>query len=345
MANSSLFSTVSQVANTVGSSVTALFPSVSAAGEEAWYKMSINRECPAASTQRLVGDAYCNSYFVSDQSTLGTDPGEVFEILCREDNFEVENCEDGGLALEDTEADTLANIIATPYPTFPINQESGGTEQKFAYNPKVKEDSTFAKWIVSCALRESPFGYVDDRVAKFAMADTGNMALDTIVNAGIGTISMAGDAINAKQAYDDTVNAPWATGENCSSGEYAMYSRYSEDQRIMEAMGLIEESAVTAFTREYYKKNPLDTSLEGMIARYSGMSLAQANETLDVMAYVYYVATYKPEERHQLAFSIEDLAERSETRFEGDDVDIAPWYAALLNEPVYADVRNRTFVA
>ena len=43
-------------------------------------------------------------------------------------------------------------------------------------------------------------------------------------------------------------------------------------QRLLENMGLIEKSSVTAYLEEYYEKHPLDNSYEGVLARRSGLT-------------------------------------------------------------------------
>ena len=39
---------------------------------------------------------------------------------------------------------------------------------------------------------------------------------------------------------------------------FPKYQRFIEDQRLLENMGLIEKSSVTAFLEDYYEKHPLD---------------------------------------------------------------------------------------
>ena len=116
------------------------------------------------------------------------------------------------------------------------------------------------------------------------------------------------------------------------------YQRFIEDQSLMEGMGLIEESAVTAFLDDYYEKNPLDNSYEGILARYSGLKKDTVVAILDVVEYGNYIANYDPAERY--AFGRPEVEIEKELKFDGEDNGIV---ATLLNQIVYADVRNRSF--
>lgn len=72
----------------------------------------------------------------------------------------------------------------------------------------------------------------------------------------------------------ESANFGWTTGENCVKFKYKYHSRYIEDQRMLESTGLVEKNAVTAFLDKYYEEHPLDNSPEGILARYSGMTVA-----------------------------------------------------------------------
>ena len=312
---SSLFSTMSQAANTVGSSVLALFPTVQAAGIESWFKLSSTTECPSLSVIGAVADAYCSPYFVSDYNTIEMDPAEVFLKIC-EDSF-VKGCDANGEDVVDDE------------------------DREFAYTPEIKNGSDFSKWVVSCAMRESQYGFVDERVASFVL-NTGNVAVDTVVNSGIGAVPGLGELVTVAQAIgNDGENLEWNTGQKCTSEDekIRMFSRYSEDQRLLESEGLIEKSSVTAFMEKYYAENPLNNSLEGLIARYQGVSEEKATEMVDTMAYVYYIATYNPAERRQLN---PEEPTKEPVPLEANETVAAAQYI-LVSDVVYADVRNRTW--
>ena len=95
----------------------------------------------------------------------------------------------------------------------------------------------------------------------------------------------------------EEANLKWITGEGCSDDSSKYFSRYSEDQRLLESAGLIEQSAVTAYMDKYFEKNPLDNSESGIIARKTGMSKEDAEIGLGLIDYNTYLANYHPKEK------------------------------------------------
>ena len=65
-------------------------------------------------------------------------------------------------------------------------------------------------------------------------------------------------------------------------------------QCLLENMGLIEKSSVTAYLEEYYEKHPLDNSYEGVLARRSGLTKDQVIAYLDKLEYLAKIAEYDP---------------------------------------------------
>lgn len=65
-------------------------------------------------------------------------------------------------------------------------------------------------------------------------------------------------------------------------------------QRLLENMGLVEKSSVTAYLEEYYEKHPLDNSYEGILARRSGLTKEQVVAYLDKLDYLAKVVDYDP---------------------------------------------------
>ena len=76
--------------------------------------------------------------------------------------------------------------------------------------------------------------------------------------------------------------------------ETKKYQRFVEDQRLLENMGLIEKSSVTAYLEEYYEKHPLDNSYEGILARRSGLTKEQVVAYLDKLDYLAKIVDYDP---------------------------------------------------
>lgn len=296
--------TISGVAHTVGSSALSLLPKVNAASQKTWYELALNEKCTSLSAVGIVGDAYCNPYFVSDFSTVAEDPLTIYEKVGAE-NFE-----------------------DTP--------DSEG-------NPKIKADSDFGKWAISCPLRESPFGYIDERIGS-ALKVTGNDQIDDIVNQGLSIVPIVGDILDAKEAATSNSNLDWTTGKNCLDHNKAKYfSRYSEDQRAMESLGIIEKSSVTAFIEEHYDKIlPQDNSFEGVIARFSGLSKEHVEDTIALMEYANFVAHYDPTSKGPVPSS-----PSSQTLFFESTSFISDLTPAIIlpRHIVYTDLRTRTLVA
>ena len=65
-------------------------------------------------------------------------------------------------------------------------------------------------------------------------------------------------------------------------------------QLLLENMGIIEKSSVTAYLEEYYEKHPLDNSYEGILARRSGLTKEQVVAYLDKLDYLAKVVDYDP---------------------------------------------------
>ena len=65
-------------------------------------------------------------------------------------------------------------------------------------------------------------------------------------------------------------------------------------QRLLENMGLIEKSSVTAYLEEYYEKHPLDNSYEGVLARRSGLTKETVIALLETAEKAVFLASYDP---------------------------------------------------
>lgn len=63
-------------------------------------------------------------------------------------------------------------------------------------------------------------------------------------------------------------------------------------QRLLENMGLVEKSSVTAYLEEYYEKHPLDNSYEGILARRSGLTKENVIALLNYAEDLVFLANY-----------------------------------------------------
>ncbi len=302
--------TISRTMDAVGSAVSNILPTARADGEVR-FETSLNKNCPTLSQFGLIGDAYCNPYFVTDMSTMGVDPLDVFELVENDDdNFIYDNIDDA---------------------------EHNG-------NPDIKPNSKLSKWVVACSVRDSQFGQVDSNVmnAIASVFNTGSGGLDTVIEMGTGMIPFVGDLEQIYATALEEANFDWATGKNCASDEYKYYSRYSEDQRLMESAGIIEESAVARFLDKYYEENPVDNSLEGTIARYSGFTKEEVAEALDVYEYVAWLSEYNPE-----TYGPEKYIEKPDGsyQYESESVVADTEEAIVKNYIIFDDLRTKTKIA
>jgi hypothetical protein len=270
---SSLSSGLNGIFNTLGSSFASIIPS--AAAQSAITETNITTKignCPLLESVGTIGNEYCDPIYGTDFSTINLDPEDVFNQAAiskdNKDNFE--------------------------------KDDSGEYKLKDG-NPIIAENSELMKFIVSCQLRDSQFGIVDQNILNYASGKSTTPAAN-IASAGVGAIPVIGDVKDIIDALTESSNRNWATGESCIADngdwdKYKYYERYLNDQEQMESMGMVEESASTIAIERYYEKHPLDQSYEGQLARISGMTKDQVVATLDYVKYLDFVASYNPSDR------------------------------------------------
>jgi hypothetical protein len=323
---SSPLSVVSKSVNLVGSAITAISPTAKAAGEVE-FMGTLNEDCPALRNLGLVGDAFCNAYYISGY-TIGTNAAVA-------------------------DSDYYSSYIPSNYSKDPADVfedaavgSDGGDNFDFnadSVNPPVKKDSELSKYIIACEMSDAQPGEVDSNTLNAiaymgANVNTGSSIADVGLNSAIGALPLM-SITDIVSAADQDANLPFASQENCN--KMTKYAQYSEDQRVLEGMGLIEESQVTAFMKDYYKENPIDNSTEGIIARYSGMTKEQASQTLGLIEYANYVFSYNPNNKGPLKQQTND----SNWQFESDEVIASETiYKSNINI-VYFDTRNRTTIS
>ncbi len=312
---SSPLMTVSKTMNTVGSAIASFSPTVKAEGE-AKFETSLRYDCPNLSNINAVGDVFCNPYFVTDTSTMAMDPSHVMDnVMTKEDknggngNFDWTNVDD----------------------------------EKHNGNPDINANSELARWVVSCATRQSQFGIVDSNVADAVsrLMHSGNDTFDSAITTGVGMLPVVGDIAQIKGDFDQLKSFDWLTGEQCMAESSKYYSRYSEDQRMLESAGLIEQSSVAKFLDEYYEKNPIDNSYEGVIARYSGLTKEQVAAVFDISEYYEWLADYNPETYGPLKYEPKEDG----YQYESNEIVASAEKAVVGNYIIFDDLRTKTKVA
>ncbi|MDO5785891.1 MAG: hypothetical protein Q4P20_12605 [Eubacteriales bacterium] len=314
----SLMSFITSSSSVIFSAATSLMPTSSAynIAEDLVPLDEYAEICPYLASIGAVGDMYCNPYAITDMSTMDYDPADVADTL--DDNFLDETTEDG-------------NVI-------------------------IDGSSDLAKYILFCDNRTSAFGIADqnivNQISSWGQVNSGSSDFDNITNSAIGAVPIVGDVIDIVDNAQALNNAGYIGGESCVAGNTVnnidapdwdtakYYQRFIEDQSLAESLGLIEESAVTAYLDDYYEANPLDQSYEGILARYSGLEKEDVIALLDIIEYESYIANYDPSTRY--AF-VETEGVSEPILFEESDFELTigmPVYAI-----VYADLRNRNYAA
>lgn len=300
------------ISNIMGNSLISLAPFSSAYA--ASNEVPSVGNCPVLESTGAVGDAFCNPYIITDMSTMSYSPVLVAEI--------VENI-------------GTNNIVASTQ-----SEYNNKIKENLDTNGNIIDGSELAKYLTYCGQRVSSLGLRDATIFGVSNSDS------TLRNI-LGYIPIAGNIMDIIDGSEDVNNLKWATGQNCVASsesnskwqtEYKYYQRYAENQRLLENMNPGYTSRLTAYLDSYYDRNPLDQSLEGTLARFSGMSKEQVEDTLALMEYYQFLAEYDPSER--LAFV--EPKETKEIKFD-NDYKLAQVFYVLTNQISYNDIRNRTF--
>ena len=108
-------------------------------------------------------------------------------------------------------------------------------------------------------------------------------------------------------------------------------------QCLLENMGLIEKSSVTAFLEDYYEKHPLDNSFEGILARKTGLTKENVIATIDTINYLAFIANYNPDGYYPLNYQ---APEEEKLRIEDNNYIDSESY--ISNKPFYLlDTKRR----
>lgn len=319
--------------NLTQSSFAKILPTASALEET--QLITQQGECPLLESVGIMGDAYCNPYYTSDLSTIDEDPGEdIYETVaamnmsCGKGNFKTDWVDSNGDGLAQCDEYVVR-----------VDEEE---------NPVIDLDSNLGKYIVYCGQRDTQFGVADSNIAAAMKMTTGSSTADSILGAGLGAIPVIGDLADVVDVAQDINNAPWISGSACVAskendlwGENKYYQRYTEDQRLMEEMGLIKKSSVTTALEEYYEENPLDNSYEGVLARMSGLTKEDVIATLDLVDYMNFLAEYDPTEL--LPVLVKPAQEVDYDAMTPDGVIADADTVVIPQVVIYADVRNRSF--
>ena len=374
----SLMSMITSTNNVLTSSIASIMPTVSAIDVSNKLIDNYGDVCPFLDSIGAVGDAFCNPYAITDVSTMGVDPSDVIDKIkddliisttdgtnagCDEEASDYSECvsadiaSTGGIKIKPTSKlaqyikycdqrssafgvmdqnisndvanfsdvriqnlgsfNSVANGAIGAIPVYGDAVDVIQNGQKLAYIGYIKGSSCVAGNNLKEGEQVSngfDDGYMDENKNKYTNSN-----------------------IKGLEGYDNNGNVDIAT-PSWDTAKY--YQRFIEDQSLMESMGIIEKSAVTALIEEEQEKEPIDNSYEGILARYSGLTTDQVVAFFDELEYYEYLADYDPSERYAFGQEIRP-AGADELKFDNDQK-VA--YAVLLNTIEFADVRNRNFV-
>ncbi|MBR3322894.1 hypothetical protein IKG13_02455 [Candidatus Saccharibacteria bacterium] len=322
----SITSSLEGMGNVINNAVSSLIPSSSA------VSAGIRAQAASDRTEKInpdlydiggVGDAFGNPYIITDTSTLGNHPADIVNDVD---------------ALSNNETGEKKNLID-------VSDEDGDNI------PKIGEESNLAKYIQFCGSRQSPFGMGDQNIANNVdkVGSFGGTVGQTIIN----STPIFGDLADIASNTNKLENMGWISGESCVIGntqegsdnkspgwdESKKYQRFIEDQRLAEAEGIIEKSAVSEYLAEYYEKNPIDNSFEGVLARYSGLTKENVVATIDLMDVMDFVASYKPADLYPY---LKNNQSETEIQFE-NKYDIQSFDVLVVKNAVYDTNRYKNF--
>ena len=161
-------------------------------------------------------------------------------------------------------------------------------------------------------------------LSSFGMTLSVCLAVDTLPE---------GDGISDGSVYtlsDSNAN-------NANAELYSGYALYDEVYSLMSA----KQSEVSKIKEEFYKENPKDSSAAGRIARYSGMSRADAEIALGYASYLALVENYDASAR--FAFGRIDI-EHPIVMIDDEKIK-ETIYGFWQGKMEFADLRNRNQVA
>ena len=259
----------------LSSAITPLIPGAHAAENVTKAKEISDRtasNCTYADSVNALADEFCNPLVITDLSTISSHPGEIIDKI-----------------------DALGN-------NFEDIPEGGETPEV----PTIKDKSKLADYIVYCGQRESMLGVADQNIAS-AIQGGGGLGSDLLA-----VVPIAGDLAEIFNNAKISEKIGYITGEACVTGnesgvlswskEGKYFERFIEDQRLAENMGLVEKSSVTAFLDKYYEEHPLDNSLEGVLARKTGLTKENVIATIDTINYLTFIADYNPDGYYPLNY-------------------------------------------
>ncbi len=330
----SLGDAVGNFGKVVGNAARSFLPTAGAISVQDKVNLAMKQteeNCPELYNMGVVADAFCNPYYTTDFSTIEVDDnkevnesgsGSMYDVMQKVANYSSDNFKEG------------SNIEDVSNPSISLDN-----------------DSRLAKYILYCGQRTSPLGFPDQNIASDLDFDQ----LGTVAEGVVGVIPILGDGLSILSDASIEANYGYVSGGNCvmndnkeadserslieinglSYDEIKTYSRYVEDQRLAESMGIIDESAVSIALDEYYNEHPLDNSREGILARFSGLTKDNVIAIEDTVDFYNFYLAYDPTDYYPTpAVHAEDPSYTIEDKDYVNDDGMLAIYRSCETEPV-----------
>lgn len=305
-----------------------VLPSASALADTRLVQATGN--CPLLDSLEVVGDPYCNPYYITDPSTIEETPASIYNQVyhLRKKPGYHDSPADGetGQCVVKTPLGIKYNyntptnfILKEPKAIYPKTCDLV-VEETEEGNPIINIHSALGGYIRFCGQRGSQLGLADGNIAsvvKYTDFNTGEFsgASQTIANSRLlGLVPIVGDLVDALDAFKDAEKIPWITGEVCVASpknkgwdtEYRYYQRYSEDQRLLENTGMLSQSGPDRVVEESLKAESYggDTAFIpdlfgqselSLLSRFSGLTPDQTLATLQAFQHYRFIANYHPD--------------------------------------------------
>ncbi len=256
--------------------------------------------------------------------------------------------------------DTSTNDLAPDDPTYLRVLQESGLEIDENGKHKIKPNSDLAKYISFVIKRESEPGTMDANIIA-AIEESTTHGLDNPITNSLPVVGDIVDMISAlidlipdtvawalgtKNSNDPNVNPEWET-------KYKYLAQYVSDMNDLTNLGVSDaNNAIATYIEEYEKEHPVDNSRAGYIARISGITKQDAETVLALVDYYEFLDDYDrssviaTEDQTNLKTSSVIIAEASSDPIIESTPQTALYLSSLalnLNQPIYNDLRNRSY--
>lgn len=316
---SSISSGINNFNNLASESIASIMPSASATSAALTAdneEKFTSKYCPYISAIGGIATPGCYPRMITDYKTINMDPAEIVKKVS-----EFNNGKNFDLTKEDEDTPTINENL---------------------------EESKLMKYLLLGQRAITTFGLADENVKNAIDSGAGTLEssipvwggfTDVLTNSkyldNLGIIS--GESLVAKDMSEGSLGKEAFTWE-----EAKYYQRFIEDQRLAENMGLIEESSVSVALRHYYEKHPIDTSYEGMLAYYSGMTKEHVADVMDIMEGMLWLADYDPSDFYPYKSNNDAITVKEEKSEDNKNIETL---SGIMPNTIYLAYRQEYYIS